>query len=178
MLSEPSTMKACEACGRVRKVYASVIRRGRGRWCSLQCRPVRTGAESPNWKGGRHKTGSGHIIVKAPHDPHARSEGYALEHRRVAAEVLGRPLMRHEVVHHINGRPDDNSPSNLQVMHQGDHMRLHRPGRSKLSEADVRAIRVAHAGGMTQATLRKEYCMSAYAIWAIVHRKNWAHIEP
>ena len=48
------------------------------------------------------------------------------EHRVVAERVLGRPLIRGEIVHHIDGNKRNNDPSNLQVMTQADHLRAHR----------------------------------------------------
>ena len=47
------------------------------------------------------------------------------EHRVVAEQMLGRPLHRGEIVHHIDGNKHNNSPDNLQVMTQADHLRLH-----------------------------------------------------
>ena len=47
------------------------------------------------------------------------------EHRVVAEEMLGRPLERGEIVHHIDGNKHNNDPSNLQVMTQADHLRIH-----------------------------------------------------
>lgn len=60
------------------------------------------------------------------HDhPMAGSSGRILKHRYIAAEKLGRPLTRDEVVHHINGDHFDNRPENLRVMTNSEHVSLH-----------------------------------------------------
>jgi len=48
------------------------------------------------------------------------------EHRAVAERMLGRSLVRGEIVHHIDGNKRNNDPSNLQVMTQTEHVELHR----------------------------------------------------
>jgi predicted DNA-binding protein len=46
-------------------------------------------------------------------------------HRAVAEEKMGRKLLPGEVVHHIDGDKTNNSPENLQVMSNSDHVKLH-----------------------------------------------------
>lgn len=47
------------------------------------------------------------------------------EHRVVAEEMIGRPLMPNEIVHHLDGNKQNNNPSNLRVMTQSEHVKLH-----------------------------------------------------
>ncbi len=53
-------------------------------------------------------------LVKRDH-PNVRSGGRVLEHVFVMSEHLGRPLHRHESVHHLNGVRDDNRIENLEL---------------------------------------------------------------
>ena len=51
-------------------------------------------------------------------------------HRVVMEKHLGRALESNEVVHHIDGNKWNNDLSNLEVMSQADHVRLHNKQRS------------------------------------------------
>jgi hypothetical protein len=76
-----------------------------------------------SWKGGRVIDGSGYIRVKPAETDRqfgTLGNGYVLEHRLVMARALGRPLVKGETVHHINGDRADNRLSNLQLR-QGQH---------------------------------------------------------
>ena len=48
------------------------------------------------------------------------------EHRVVAEQMLGRKLVRREIVHHKDGNIHNNDPSNLEVMTQSQHINEHR----------------------------------------------------
>lgn len=98
----------------------------------------RYGREAANWKGGRQKTSGGHIYKYAPEHPCANRNGYVMEHRLVVERVLGRILEPGEVVHHINGIPDDNRAENLQVMTVSEHRRIHMEALPKLYRAEQR----------------------------------------
>lgn len=46
-------------------------------------------------------------------------------HREVATKKIGRPLRKHEVVHHKDGNKRNFSKNNLRVMSRSYHSKLH-----------------------------------------------------
>lgn len=83
-----------------------------------------SGPDHGSWKGGRVKHRDGYVLVRLETDSQFVSmrlvNGYVMEHRLKMAKHLGRPLLRSETVHHINGKRDDNRIENLQLR-QGKH---------------------------------------------------------
>lgn len=66
-------------------------------------------------KGSRLVNAAGYIAIYEPENPNSTVNGYVLEHRKVMAETLGRPLVPCENVHHKNGIRHDNTPNNLEL---------------------------------------------------------------
>lgn len=77
----------------------------------------RCGPLSRTWRGGKHTDDRGYINVTLGHGKRRR------EHSLIAEEVLGRPLKKNEVVHHINGNKSDNC--NLLICDRPYHQWLH-----------------------------------------------------
>lgn len=64
----------------------------------------------------RQVTEGGYIRVFVGRDvPGSTGHGHMLEHRKVMQDFIGRLLMPHENVHHINGVRDDNRLENLEL---------------------------------------------------------------
>jgi HNH endonuclease len=84
----------------------------------------RSGAGHPDWKGGRYKLGL-YWYVWAKGHPNATKVGYVAEHRLRMVEALGRPLRKGEVVHHIDGDPENNAIGNLQLFDANGRHLLH-----------------------------------------------------
>ena len=77
----------------------------------------------PKWKGGRVRV-NGYIRIMQPDHPRADKLGYLPEHILIAEKVFGGPLPSKAVVHHINGKRDDNRPENLVICENHGYHRL------------------------------------------------------
>ena len=78
--------------------------------------------ESNRWSGDR---------IKQRYRYLKRDGKSPLHHRMIAEELLGRPLLHTEQVHHIDRNGVNNCPSNLLVLSDADHTRLHGHVKSK-----------------------------------------------
>jgi len=131
------------------------------RWCyryglETQRTGPRNGELHPDWKGGR-KLVKGYWYVYRPDHPRATKQRYVAEHRLVMEQKLGRLLLRTEVVHHIDGNPQNNDPANLEVFQaNSEHLRHELKGRvpNWTPEGRKRTIDGVRLGNATRRRLK------------------------
>lgn len=112
----PTVTKPCGFCGEpvTRRVSDSRPQVFCNRSCAAKIR--HQGGRPPCKQIGdtiRNYGGYDNTYVGPDHPMNNR--GYALAHRLVMSEIIGRPLLSDENVHHINGVKDDNRPENLEL---------------------------------------------------------------
>lgn len=106
----------CVVCGEPFSVIPSRVEKG-AKYCNYKCHQIGEGRKGGAVRAEQKKTaseGKAYTKTKGRHT-----------HRRVAEKKLGRPLEKGEIVHHKDGDKLNNSPDNLEVMTQSDHVREH-----------------------------------------------------
>lgn len=84
----------------------------------------RSGSKSIRWKGGIRKN-LGYVYIYSPFHPYRNAAMMVNRSRLVMEEHLGRYLLPHEVVHHINEKRDDDRIENLFLCDSSIHRKIH-----------------------------------------------------
>ncbi|AMO36437.1 hypothetical protein AC731_005500 [Thauera humireducens] len=123
-----------------------------------------SGENSATFKGGTVIDKDGYVRVRG-------AGKFQLEHRLAAERVLGRPLKRGEVVHHISGVRTDNRPENLLICTDAYHRLIHTRQDALTATGNANARRCVYCrrydepAAMTMNTQGKHYhkaCAAAY----------------
>lgn len=80
---------------------------------------------NPRWNGGKRLHDKGYVRVWKPEHPYASNDGYVYEHRLVMETFIGRYMTKDEIIHHINGKKNDNRIENLKLLTKSQHSKLH-----------------------------------------------------
>jgi hypothetical protein len=115
------------------------VRLKKGKAKSKRCRRCEgVSPERKQWNSkGLRTYRQGYVLVRLQSDDFffpmttidsSHSSGYIREHRLVMAKHLGRCLQEWEIVHHKNGKRDDNRLENLELTTNGSHILLHNKG--------------------------------------------------
>lgn len=106
---------SCEFCGAVFAVKPYRI--NTARYCSASCKSTHVARTTAEKRGNAQRNRGDGKSYRKLNGRH--------EHRVIAEQKIGWPLMPGEIVHHIDGDHRNNDPDNLAVMTQGEHMREH-----------------------------------------------------
>lgn len=144
--SAQKRVRTCLLCGKEFVARQWQIDTGIGKYCSLHCshkshkgksvteetrnkmsigiknsakfiRSIKRGKDNPSFKPTR--LGGGYRFITIGINKKVQ------EHRFVAEKILGRKLLRSEIIHHIDGNKLNNYPENLLIVSRSEHAKIH-----------------------------------------------------
>jgi len=113
----------CLLCGSKENVSTYPYAKFKGHCRNCIYRKLRA---KPTYKNGRIRDKSGYILISGQWDhPNHNKQGQVREHVLVMEKKLGRFLKPGERIHHFDGDPSNNGPSNLQLVDDSRHAVIH-----------------------------------------------------
>jgi hypothetical protein len=163
--------RTCEVCGTQKYFEQGRLRKGEGRFCSNRCKWKSHVGKSNHGEGVGHTylSKAGYRLIRV----RTGKNGYELEHRIVAQNMVGRLLATNEHVHHRRKHEKaNNTEDNLQVLTKEEHARLHGRAPQKVPVACavcgvVKYVKPSRATG-------ERYCGNEHRLMAI-HAKAKAY---
>lgn len=162
----------CPQCGvdfypRIRKQDGLIIQKFCGHSCAMRSiNPSLVATpRTEKQKSCQRKTGKpnhSYLKVDSRH-----------EHRTVAENKLGRKLLTGEIVHHKDGDKWNNSPDNLEVVTQAEHMRLH-----GLAVAGVAPPNIQHIEALGNKLTLKEWSAKTGLSVGTIRQRLYAGHDP
>ncbi len=112
-------LRICKNCGKEFRIPPAWLKRtgkNTGQFCSREC-------TNQYWRkyGGpnsrRHRNPGGTFVSPDGYvfQYSERVQKMVPQHRLIMEQMIGRPLLKNETVHHKNGERDDNPPENLEL---------------------------------------------------------------
>jgi hypothetical protein len=132
---------------------------------------------------------SGYVLEYHPYHPRCDKSGYVFAHIVAYEKHTGITVPDGYVVHHINGKKNDNSPENLLMMTRKEHTMFHHVGKKRSVETkqklsswakdrlsvpsrhprfktlDIEAIKKDRTEGMEVMDICKKYGISKYTYY-------------
>ena len=106
--------------------------------CAKCARKLQKGKKHPKWVGGRTTTSYGYIMILRPDHPRANKTGYVREHIYIWEIANDKVLPKGWIVHHLNGMPSDNRPSNLVALPNRKHYHVFQAKAKRIQELEAR----------------------------------------
>ena len=125
-----SLRRIASEIGRDRKFVKARLRkagvkiRGQGHPLVEQSK-ARKGDKNGKWKGGHYKMSNGYVVVLSPDHKRASKSGYVMRSILVWEKANSKQLPDGWIIHHKNGRKDDDRPENLEAKPESEHKSFH-----------------------------------------------------
>jgi DNA-binding CsgD family transcriptional regulator len=101
-----------------------------------QCHIGGKGEFNPAWRGGRYKDIHGYILVYQPGHHKQIGRHYVYEHVLIWEKVHNQPLPDGWIIHHLNGKKDDNRPENLVACPNKNHYDFIKALQNRIAELE------------------------------------------